>query len=321
MIIFADVNHKIYKKMTTEVKANLFNHARNHVREMSDVIMKCSGIMKQRIVLILATLLFGSIYAQDSVRPVYYDYNYIELCLSFKDSCGKQISFIHNSSDSCYFAYYSNIEKKYKLCASYNQYRLGSCGPKDIPEMEEFYRNLYNSLNDDDCRCSNSKRLFTEYLISGLEFFSINNSTILPGNKYNPSIAERYMTEYGTTNNNAINSFQKGRYIFYRYAASDNVVYDPTDLLGERLVETPYFVPIGYLEVFFVEDNKLMHIDFEMYDYNKLGISRQSYELDSTKLNIIDLSIEIQFQEGEFVITDESYPNLIPKRKSRKTKY
>ena len=278
--------------------------------------MKGSGIMKQRIVLILATLLFGSIYAQDSVRPVYYDYNYIELCLSFKDSCGRQISFIHNSSDSCYFAYYSsNIEKKYKLCASYNQYRLGSCGPKDVPEMEAFYRNLHHRLHDDDCRCSNyPKGLFTKYLIEYLVFFSVNNTIIMPGDKYNPNIAMRYMTEYDTKSNIFLNSFRNGKDIYYWYAASDNVVYDPTDILGERMVETPYFVPIGYLEVFFFEDDKLMHVVFDLYDYKKMGLTRQPYSHKIEGFPCLKLFMEIQFQEGEFVVTDESYPNLIPKR-------
>ena len=253
--------------------------------------------MKKVFALIITLTLLSRTNAQDiSTKPVFFDYNYIKLEL-----------YIYNSDGILYDGFRKPRPSKHeiKMVSIYNQYKIGICRPKDMIELDKFYESIYQ--NDTSNYLNEIKKYFTvdkkhirnqHYYPN---FFSVSGQTFV--DNFLVDVNSPYETY-----------FAGGSGVHFRYAASDNVVYDPTDILGERVVETPYFVPIGYLELYIIEDNKLMHIDFELYDYKKMGFTRPVYDPKTGEFPHLELFMEIQFQEGDFVVTDESFPNLIRRR-------
>ena len=248
--------------------------------------------------------------------PRYKDYVPIELNLLLKSSNGNVVYF-----DTIY--YYNLIpystKSKHGIVAVYNRYCLGSGpdwgyqnNPKYHSEMEEVYKSIYENHPDD--YIERIKKIFTSS-----QCFIWPNSTKVYS-KYEDALSSSPIIGddeewFENETVHAYKEFVAGGFPFdtlcYRYLASDNFVYSKR--AGGR-IETPYFVPIGDLDLNFVEDNKLMQIKFELYNYKKFGFSQLTYNQGNGKFLPLKLFMEIQFQEGEFVVTDESYPNLVRRK-------
>ena len=264
--------------------------------------------MKKVFVIIITLTLLSRTKAQGiSTKPVFFDYNYIKLELYIYNSDGYLYDGIYDRRNPRPSKRRNPRPSKHeiKMMSIYNQYKIGNCCPKDMIELDSFYERIYQ--NDTSNYLNEIKEYFTVDKKPINKQHDISNFLTVSGQTFVDNFLLDVNAQYETY-------FDWRRGLHFRYAASDNVVYDPTDVLCERVVETPYFVPIGYLELYIIEDNKLMHIDFELYDYKKMGFSRPVYNPETGEFPHLKLFMEIQFQEGEFVVTDESYPNLIPKR-------
>lgn len=221
------------------------------------------------------------------------DYTCVELKLLLKSSNGKAVVFDEKRDMKL------SSSDKHNLASFYNLYSLGSYdsrnstlnSPRSIEEMECFYELIYENHIDD-------------YIDRIKDVLVKTKLNVLPN-----CMTER---SYFRMEDNVEFICLPVDTVCFRYWASDNIVYEKRKIgYSAERIETPCFVPIGDLEIVFTEGDKVMRVAFELYDYKKLGFSRPKWKGFGEEWPHIDLFMEIQFQEGDFVVTDESFPNLI----------
>ncbi len=259
--------------------------------------------MKRKNIIILFFVIFlctsNKFLAQPGPKrwPIENDYCNIELNLLLKGSNGEAIVFNKENKNKIL-----SSKKGYSLESFFIEYRLAtkngfidSDSPKFYVEMEDFYEQIYKNHPDDYIEWM--KKIFTP----------VRHRTS-PGcsDGFHKHRSEKVACkEYKSITADTL---------CYRFAASDNIVYAVYYHCRFAERTTPYFVPIGDLEIVLKEKNKLMRVTFELYDYKKMGFLQRT-PVDENRFEYFPfrLFMEIQFQEGDFVVTDESYPNLIKK--------
>lgn len=247
------------------------------------------------LIFLLLLVSFTSLKAQTYFRPFSWNFNLIELKILLKGSNGEDVVFCNHKN----MVWFSS-DKRFKLFSFEIDYRLANRKDmhfKCIKELERFFEQVYQNHPDD-------------YIDRIKRILNVNRYGCFPMCKRGIYHYPFRGPEIGEVNECCFPADT----IIYSYPASCNVNSEKT--IGDNLIETPYFVPIRDVEIYFVQDDKTMHICFELYDYKKMGFSYRllyMYNGASFEKCLLSLFMEIKFEEGDFVVTDESYPNLIKK--------
>ncbi len=251
------------------------------------------------------------------------DFNRIEINLTIKDSNGNKLIFDKKENDTTLTS-----RNGYKLESFLIKYDLGGGNglfktvnnykSSHVEKMTYVYERIYQNHPND----------YTDLI---KKILTPKSSKTIPNCPQSYMFLDSLWVLVTSSDIMfSIESFEKfdeqySRYLFdsiclptdtlcYRYCVSDNIVYKRKNYWFSEKTETLYFVPIGDLRIVLTMNDKKMCVDFELYNYRKLGLIRQPYSHNIEGFPHMKIFMEIQFQEGEFVVTDESYPNLIRKK-------